>query len=312
MIDNGTVYPTRFAGGRGGRNHLELELRRLGIVQKNSRPNHPTCGKVERFQQTLKRWLAAQPAQPATLAELQALLDVFVPAYNHQRPHRSLPHRATPATAYAARPKATPGTDRDRDTHDRVRVRTDKTDRPDASPCAWPAGCTTSASAEPTPEATSCWWSRTSTSASSTPPPANSSASSPSTPPATTGPPASHPDPSRKSSRPDPRIVGPGYADVLRHHVLSQDTTRPTGICAGQDPASDRRSGRQGPEPTLRTVTICNGHLECGVHAFRGRAEVVSKSPGQTSRVIAAEPAGGQRRERQGGERGDVRRTATA
>ena len=41
------VYTTRYAGGRGGRNHLEHELRRLNIVQKNSRPNHPTtCGKV--------------------------------------------------------------------------------------------------------------------------------------------------------------------------------------------------------------------------------------------------------------------------
>jgi transposase InsO family protein len=128
LTDNGTVYTTRFAGGRGGRNHLEHELRRLGIVQKNSRPNHPTtCGKVERFQQTLKKWLAAQPTQPATLAELQALIDVFVAAYNHDRPHRSLPHRATPATAYAARPKATPGADRSSDTHDRVR--TDKIDK---------------------------------------------------------------------------------------------------------------------------------------------------------------------------------------
>src|SRR4051794_19524396 len=97
LTDNGMVYTTRFAGGRGGgRNHLEHELRRLGIVQKNSRPNHPTtCGKVERFQQTLKKWLTAQPVPPATLAELQALIDVFVTAYNHHRPHRSLPHRAT-------------------------------------------------------------------------------------------------------------------------------------------------------------------------------------------------------------------------
>jgi hypothetical protein len=77
-------------------------------AQKNSRPNNPTtCGKAERFQQTLKKWLAAQPpAQP--------------------RPHRSLPHQATPATAYAARPKAAPG-DRSRDTHDRVR--TDRVDK---------------------------------------------------------------------------------------------------------------------------------------------------------------------------------------
>ena len=133
LTDNGTVYTTRFAGGRGGRNHLEHELRRRGITQKNSRPNHPTtCGKVERFQQTLKKWLVAQPAQPASISQLQALIDSFVRAYNHDRPHRSLPHRATPATAYAARPKAIPGTGRDHDTHDRLRH--DKIDK---------AGCVT-------------------------------------------------------------------------------------------------------------------------------------------------------------------------
>lgn len=108
LTDNGMVYTARFAGGRGGRNAFETELHRLGIVQKNSRPNHPTtCGKVERFQQTLKRWLDQQPA-PATLTEHQALLDTFRTIYNEQRPHRSLPHRATPATIYTARPKATP------------------------------------------------------------------------------------------------------------------------------------------------------------------------------------------------------------
>jgi transposase InsO family protein len=133
LTDNGTVYTTRFAGGSGGRNHLEHELRRRNVVQKNSRPNHPTtCGKVERFQQTMKKWLSAQPAQPTAIPELQALLDVFVAAYNHDRPHRSLPHRATPAVAYTARPKAAPGTDRARDTHDRLRH--DKIDK---------AGCVT-------------------------------------------------------------------------------------------------------------------------------------------------------------------------
>jgi hypothetical protein len=51
---------------------------------------------------------------------MQALLDRFVDAYNHHRPRRSLPHRATPATVYHSRPKASPG-DRNSDTHDRVR-----------------------------------------------------------------------------------------------------------------------------------------------------------------------------------------------
>ena len=113
LTDNGMVYTTRLSGGslRGtrGRNGFEHELHRLGIVQKNSRPNHPTtCGKVERFQQTLKKWLRAQTPQPATIGELQTLLDAFVEIYNQHRPHRSLPHRATPATIYNARPKAAP------------------------------------------------------------------------------------------------------------------------------------------------------------------------------------------------------------
>src|SRR5262245_40929112 len=116
------VYTTRYSGGKGGRNAFEAELRRLGVVQKNSRPNHPTtCGKVERFQQTLKKWLAAQPVQPTTLPDLQALLDRFVDVYNHRRPHRALPHRATPASVYHSLPKALQASSRDADTHDRIR-----------------------------------------------------------------------------------------------------------------------------------------------------------------------------------------------
>ena len=121
LTDNGMVFTTRLSGGPGGRNGFETELRRLGIAQKNSRPAHPTtCGKVERFHQTLKRWLAAQPHQPTTLDRLQALLDTFADHYNHRRPHRALPGRATPAAAYKARPKHSPG-HRDTDIHWRVR-----------------------------------------------------------------------------------------------------------------------------------------------------------------------------------------------
>src|SRR6478609_7789444 len=123
LTDNGMVYTVRLAGiGRqGGRNGFEQQLRDWHVVQKNSRPNHPTtCGKVERFQQTMKNWLRTQPDQPTTIAELQALLDAFVAEYNHRRPHRSLPHRATPAAVYTSLPKASP-TDRDDDAHQRVR-----------------------------------------------------------------------------------------------------------------------------------------------------------------------------------------------
>jgi transposase InsO family protein len=125
LTDNGTVFTTRFAGGKGGRNHLEIELRRLGVIQINSTPGHPTtCGKVERFHQTLKKWLTGQP-RAASITELQTQLDTFVEVYNRHRPHRELPHRATPATVYCARPKATAG--KRVDTHDRVR--TDRIDQ---------------------------------------------------------------------------------------------------------------------------------------------------------------------------------------
>lgn len=108
LTDNAMVYTVRFAGARGGRNRFERTLLDQRITQKHSRPNHPTtCGKVERFQQTLKKWLTAQP--PAgTLRELQTQLDAFVDEYNNRRPHRSLANK-TPAAKYQVLPKATPG-----------------------------------------------------------------------------------------------------------------------------------------------------------------------------------------------------------
>ncbi|MBT0993921.1 IS481 family transposase [Cellulomonas sp. DKR-3] len=122
LSDNGMVFTTRLAGGRGGRNGFESELARLGIEQRNSRPNHPTtCGKVERVQQTLKKWLAGHPTATTT-TELQTLLDTWREHYNTARPHASL-NRRTPAAAYAAKAKAHPvggaGT-HERVRHDRV------------------------------------------------------------------------------------------------------------------------------------------------------------------------------------------------
>ena len=86
---------------------LAEALRGLGISAGHSRPYHPqTCGKVERFHQTLKRYLAAQ--EPAhSLEQLQAQLDTFVELYNHHRPHRSLDRRF-PAQVWHDVPKAGP------------------------------------------------------------------------------------------------------------------------------------------------------------------------------------------------------------
>jgi len=108
LSDNGMYFTARFArGGKSGPNHLQTVLANLGITQKHSRPNHPTtCGKVERFQQTLKKWLRARPNIYGR-KQLQTQIDAFVNNYNHQRPHRSL-SRTTPAIAYTRLPKAQP------------------------------------------------------------------------------------------------------------------------------------------------------------------------------------------------------------
>ena len=110
LTDNAMYFTTRFAGGKGGANAFETLLADLGVTHKHSRPGHPqTCGKVERFLQTLKRWLRAQhPA--ATVAELQAQLDDFTNTYNNHRPHRSL-NRSVPAAIYTRLPKAQPNPD---------------------------------------------------------------------------------------------------------------------------------------------------------------------------------------------------------
>ncbi|MEI2764346.1 MAG: integrase core domain-containing protein [Dermatophilaceae bacterium] len=99
LTDNGMVYTVRHAStrARGGRNAFETELAHLGVTQKNSRPHHPTtCGKVERFQQTLKTWLTRQPHPPATIDQLQALIDRFGTAQglvDTERVRTVSPHR---------------------------------------------------------------------------------------------------------------------------------------------------------------------------------------------------------------------------
>ena len=104
LTDNGCVYT---AWHRGGTNAMEAELLSRGIAFKHSRPYHPqTCGKVERFHQTLKSYLAKQPAA-LSIAQLQTQIDRFVAYYNNTRPHRAR-GRITPRAAYDARDKARP------------------------------------------------------------------------------------------------------------------------------------------------------------------------------------------------------------
>jgi len=122
LSDNAAVFSGEY---RGGTVLLESELARLGIRCVHSRAYHPqTCGKVERFHQTLKRFLTKQPA-PTSLAHLQAQLYAFRTYYNQRRPHRALGQR-TPLVAFNARLKARPALI---ETPTQFRVRLDKIDR---------------------------------------------------------------------------------------------------------------------------------------------------------------------------------------
>ena len=117
LTDNGSVYTSRFTGGR---NAFEYLLPLLGVRQKNGSPGHPqTQGKTERFHQTLQRWLAARPRARA-IPELQRQLDEFREHYNEKRPHRALDRR-TPGDAYRATPKALPASNGHAQGHYRLR-----------------------------------------------------------------------------------------------------------------------------------------------------------------------------------------------
>ena len=102
-------WPTRFLSdnAKAFRHILAEALAHLGIASSHSRPHHPqTNGKVERFHQTLKKWLAQQP-RAATLDHLQSQLDAFRYLYNHHRPHRSI-GRQKPAQVWTQAPKSGP------------------------------------------------------------------------------------------------------------------------------------------------------------------------------------------------------------
>ena len=104
LSDNAAVFSGK---SRRGRVALESELDRLGVQCVHSTPYHPqTCGKVERFHQTLKLFLARQ-APAESIVHLQLQLDAFRTVYNQQRPHRALDGR-TPIQAFHARLKASP------------------------------------------------------------------------------------------------------------------------------------------------------------------------------------------------------------
>jgi transposase InsO family protein len=60
LTDNGAIFTAKQRGQ--GRTALEITLGALSVKYLTSRPYHPqTCGKVERFHQTLKKHLRLSP-----------------------------------------------------------------------------------------------------------------------------------------------------------------------------------------------------------------------------------------------------------
>lgn len=111
LTDNGLCYSTKHHGRDMRPARFEANLAALGCQSIASTPYHPqTCGKIERFWQTLKKWLRAREVSHGPYRTLTALnrdLVVFAEHYNTRRPHRALGGR-TPAAAFAATVKARP------------------------------------------------------------------------------------------------------------------------------------------------------------------------------------------------------------
>jgi transposase InsO family protein len=115
MSDNGSCFTTRFQK-ESSETDFERDLRDLGVCHILSSPHHPqTCGKIERFHQTLKRWLRSQP-RARSYTQLDRQLDRFLTYYNEERPHRALAGH-TPNERWHASPPATPGPPIDGPTH---------------------------------------------------------------------------------------------------------------------------------------------------------------------------------------------------
>jgi transposase InsO family protein len=110
LTDNGLCYTTQRRPDHKPA-AFQANLAALGCQSIASSPYHPqTCGKIERFWQSLKKWLQAREAVHGpyrTLAALNDDLAVFAEHDNIRRPHRAH-HGKTPATVFAASVKARP------------------------------------------------------------------------------------------------------------------------------------------------------------------------------------------------------------
>lgn len=103
LSDNGAIYTAAYRGAATG---LEIDLAALGITFKHGKPYHPQSqGKIERYHQTLKKWLARHD-EFDSIEGLQAGCDFFARYYNEVRPHQA--HGRPPLAVYNERDKAAP------------------------------------------------------------------------------------------------------------------------------------------------------------------------------------------------------------
>jgi transposase InsO family protein len=108
LSDNGLCFSGKL---RHVEVFFEAQLRDAGVRPITSRPFHPqTAGKVERFQQTLKKWLRKRRRLHASIEELQADLDEFTRIYNTERPHQGI-GRQIPIERWNATPVAGPASE---------------------------------------------------------------------------------------------------------------------------------------------------------------------------------------------------------
>lgn len=102
--DNGGAFNMQRLGKTTA---LEQFLADLGVKMITGRPGHPQSqGKVERAHQTLLNFIDAR--RPATIEQLQQILDEYRSWFNHDRSHQALPPHTAPADIYETIPRVSP------------------------------------------------------------------------------------------------------------------------------------------------------------------------------------------------------------